>query len=119
MKQYHNGQRKAMMYGGNTRKPMMYGGKAKKMQMGGTAMSAPKQKQPKTDVMSQAAAPMPATSPMMPAQPMTTSQQRTPMAAGGKAFPDLTGDGKVTRKDILKGRGVKLMYGGKAKKRGY
>ena len=25
----------------------------------------------------------------------------------GKKFPDLTGDGKVTRKDILKGRGVK------------
>jgi hypothetical protein len=24
-----------------------------------------------------------------------------------KAFPDLTGDGKVTQKDILKGRGVK------------
>lgn len=119
MKQYHNGQRKAMMYGGNTRKPMMYGGKAKKMQMGGSAMSAPKQKQPKNNAMSQAAAPMPTTAPMMPAQPMPTSQQRTPMAAGGKAFPDLTGDGKVTRADILKGRGVKLMYGGKAKKRGY
>ena len=26
----------------------------------------------------------------------------------GKAFPDLTGDGKVTRADILKGRGVEL-----------
>jgi hypothetical protein len=25
-----------------------------------------------------------------------------------KNFPDLTGDGKVTRADILKGRGVKL-----------
>ena len=25
---------------------------------------------------------------------------------GGKSFPDLTGDGKVTKKDILKGRGV-------------
>ena len=25
----------------------------------------------------------------------------------GKKFPDLTGDGKVTQKDILKGRGVK------------
>jgi hypothetical protein len=24
----------------------------------------------------------------------------------GKSFPDLTGDGKVTRADILKGRGV-------------
>ena len=46
MKQYNNGQRKAMMYGGmSRRKPMMYGGKAttkkprKKAYMGGT-MSA-------------------------------------------------------------------------------
>jgi len=30
----------------------------------------------------------------------------------GKKFPDLTGDGKVTKKDILKGRGVKGMMGG-------
>lgn len=30
-------------------------------------------------------------------------------------FPDLTGDGKVTKADILKGRGV-LKYGGKIKK---
>lgn len=36
------------------------------------------------------------------------------MAKGGAAFPDLTGDGKVTRADILKGRGVKgFKYGGK------
>ena len=35
---------------------------------------------------------------------------------GGKAFPDLTGDGKVTRKDVLKGRGVKLKRGGSIKK---
>ena len=27
-------------------------------------------------------------------------------------FPDLTGDGKVTKKDILKGRGVQGMMGG-------
>jgi len=31
---------------------------------------------------------------------------------GGKAFPDLTGDGKVTFKDILKGRGVIKKKGG-------
>ena len=36
---------------------------------------------------------------------------------GGKAFPDLTGDGKVTKADILKGRGV-LKKGGKAHKFG-
>ena len=36
------------------------------------------------------------------------------MKEGGAAFPDLTGDGKVTRADILKGRGVKgFKYGGK------
>jgi hypothetical protein len=35
----------------------------------------------------------------------------------GKKFPDLTGDGKVTRKDILKGRGVKgFEAGGKVTK---
>ena len=32
--------------------------------------------------------------------------QRIPMADGGTPFPDLTGDGQVTRADILKGRGV-------------
>jgi len=30
------------------------------------------------------------------------------MGEGKKTFPDLTGDGKVTKADILKGRGVKL-----------
>ena len=46
------------------------------------------------------------------------------MAKGGMAnkkgkFPDLTGDGKVTQADILKGRGVKKMKGGGiAKKKG-
>jgi hypothetical protein len=41
------------------------------------------------------------------------------MKDGGKAkkFPDLTGDGKVTRADILKGRGV-FARGGKAKDKG-
>ena len=33
---------------------------------------------------------------------------------GGKAFPDLTGDGKVTFKDILKGRKA-IKHGGKVK----
>ena len=33
-----------------------------------------------------------------------------------KKFPDLTGDGKVTKKDILKGRGVEgFKRGGKVK----
>lgn len=40
------------------------------------------------------------------------------MAKGG-SFPDLTGDGKVTKADILKGRGVIKKNGGttKAKKK--
>jgi len=33
------------------------------------------------------------------------------MKKGGKKFPDLTGDGKVTRADVLKGRGV-FKHGG-------
>ncbi len=33
-----------------------------------------------------------------------------------KGFPDLTGDGKVTFKDILKGRGVIKKKGGMIKK---
>ena len=84
-----------MMYGGTATKPR------KKAQMGGMMSSNPMmqpQKQQKPTM-------------QQPALSMN-------MAEGGKAFPDLTGDGEVTQKDILKGRGVKLMYGGKAKKRG-
>ncbi len=36
---------------------------------------------------------------------------------GGSKFPDLTGDGKVTRADILKGRGVIKKTGGTIKKK--
>lgn len=39
------------------------------------------------------------------------------MAKGGQKFPDLTGDGRVTKKDILKGRGV-LKKGGAKKYQG-
>ena len=35
-----------------------------------------------------------------------TGIARVGLAKGGKAFPDLTGDGKVTFKDVLIGRGV-------------
>ena len=38
---------------------------------------------------------------------------RALMKKGGRSFPDLTGDGKVTRADILKGRGV-FNIGGRA-----
>jgi hypothetical protein len=108
MKQYNNGPRKGMMYGGMPRKPMMYGGMAKKprkkAQMGGMMTTTQKQQNQQAAGMN-----------VMPMQPMNVQR----MAEGGKTFPDLTGDGKVTKKDILKGRGVELMYGGKAKKRGY
>lgn len=35
--------------------------------------------------------------------------------SGGSKFPDLTGDGKVTKADILKGRGVIKKSGGSIK----
>jgi len=38
-------------------------------------------------------------------------QQRQMMAGGGTPFPDLTGDGKITQADILKGRGVYAVGG--------
>ena len=100
MKMYTNGQRKAMMYGGmSKRKPMMYGGMAqkkkprKKAQAGGMMSTTQQQQQMQQNKM-----------PMMG------------MKGGGKAFPDLTGDGKVDKKDILKGRGVPgFQEGGQAK----
>jgi len=45
---------------------------------------------------------------------------RKPMGMKAGGFPDLTGDGKVTQADILKGRGVtKKAKGGMMKKKGY
>ncbi len=38
---------------------------------------------------------------------------RANMSKQTTGFPDLTGDGKVTKKDILKGRGVKGFKAGK------
>lgn len=85
MKQYLNGQRKAMMYGGmSRRKPMMYGGKAttkkprKKAYMGGT-MSAT---QPQQNMMQNNM-----TSGQM--NQMQTQMMQTPklrMSMGGEAF---------------------------------
>jgi len=99
MKMYNNGPRKAMMYGGmSKRKPMMYGGMAqkkkprKKAQMGGMMTATQgQQNQMQNQTMQK---------PKMPKMPMMG------MKGGGKAFPDLTGDGKVTQADILKGRKV-------------
>ena len=44
----------------------------------------------------------------------TEEQPPVLMREGGPAFPDLSGDGKVTRKDILMGRGVLPMQEGGA-----
>ena len=89
MKTYNNGPRKGMMYGGMTRrKPMMYGGTANQM----SAKKVKGQQMPREERKSKN---------VEPAMGMPM------MAGGGKAkFPDLNKDGKVTKADILKGRGV-------------
>jgi hypothetical protein len=43
-----------------------------------------------------------------PSQPFIPGYKRKQMGLDEKSFPDLTGDGKVTKADILKGRGVEL-----------
>ena len=50
---------------------------------------------------------------MMMGGKMKVKKKPMMMKKGGK-FPDLTGDGKVTRADVLKGRGV-FKGGGKMK----
>ena len=94
MKTYTNGQRKGMMYCGmSKRKPMMYGGmatkkKPRKKAYGGGMMTAT---QPQQNMM----------------QNQTMQQPKMMgMKRGGKTFPDLNKDGKITQADILKGRGV-------------
>lgn len=109
MKQYNNGPRKGMMYGGATRrKPMMYGGTAtkprKKAQMGGMMQSAPMMQPQK----------------MKPTQ-MQPAGMSMNMAEGGKASlkpvpEDNKGLGKLP-KPVRNKMGY-MMYGGKAKKRG-
>ena len=45
-----------------------------------------------------------------------TGKQVKRLNEGGSTFPDLTGDGKVTKKDILKGRGVEgFEHGGEVR----
>ena len=62
---------------------------------------------------------------IIPAKPIATAPMQgtmgrrgaagSNMAKGGQKFPDLTGDGRVTKKDILKGRGIIKKHGGSAK----
>jgi len=120
MKQYHNGQRKGMMYGGNTRKPMMYGGTAKKsprkkMQMGGNTMSNAMMSTNQTQQQMQQRDQERMGIMMNP----TPAQQRMGMADGGKANlkpvpSDNKGLGKLP-KSVRNNMGY-MMYGGKAKK---
>ena len=100
MKQYNNGPRRTMMYGGMPmRKPMMYGGTTKKkprkkMQMGG--MSTTQQQQN----MQQNMMPADMTSGQM--NQMQTDMMQTPklrMSAGGTAgrmLGDLNKDGQMS-----------------------
>ena len=48
------------------------------------------------------------------AAPKKVAVPKKKMKDGGKAFPDLNKDGKITKADILKGRGV-IKNGGKMK----
>ena len=41
-----------------------------------------------------------------PKRPAQTRKPRRGLKAGGKAFPDHSGDGKITQKDILMAKGV-------------
>jgi hypothetical protein len=43
---------------------------------------------------------------MKPMMAMKKTVKVMPLAKKGKSFPDLNGDGKVTKKDVLMGRGV-------------
>ena len=96
MKMYNNGQRKAMMYGGmSKRKPMLHHG-------GMTAKKKPRKK-------AQAGGMMTTTQGQQnQMQNQTMQKPKMPMMGmkGGGKFPDLTGDGRVTQADILKGRKV-------------
>ena len=57
--------------------------------------------------------------------PMPQGRKGTPMppkglsgkAKNGKSFPDLNKDGKITKADVLKGRGVIAKSGAKMKKK--
>ena len=42
----------------------------------------------------------------LPQRPAQTRKPRRGLKAGGKAFPDHSGDGKITQKDILMAKGV-------------
>ena len=88
----------------SVRKPMMYGGgikrgiasfekkSRKKKQMGGMNM--------------QMSSPMPMQSRMNQMQPQMMARGTEKKVTKKKSFPDLSGDGKISQKDILIGRGV-------------
>lgn len=93
------------------RSSMDTGRRAARQTMSGGARGAAYRKK----LGAQSVPPMPATGMLKAAKKKLGAQKL--MAKGGAVkkkgkFPDLTGDGKVTKADILKGRGVKRMRGG-------
>ena len=103
MKQYFNGPRKKA-YGGGTRKPMMYGGGIKR----GIASFEKKSRKKKQigGMNMQMSSPMPMQSRMNQMQPQMMARGTEKKVTKKKSFPDLSGDGKISQKDILIGRGV-------------
>ena len=103
MKTYNNGP-KGMRYGGNARKPMMYGGGIKR----GIASfeKKPRKKKQMGGMNMQMSSPMPMQSRMNQMQPQMMARGTEKKVTKKKSFPDLSGDGKISQKDILIGRGV-------------
>ena len=103
MKTYGNGP-KGMRYGGGTRKPMMYGGGIKR----GIASfeKKPRKKKQMGGMNTQMSSPMPMQSRMNQMQPQMMARGSEEKVKKKKPFPDLSGDGKISQKDILIGRGV-------------
>ena len=101
MKQYNNGQRKAMMYGGmSKRKPMMYGGMAqkkkprKKAQMGGMMTTTQNQQNQMQNQAMQ--------KPKMPMMGMKEGGSLKMVKGDGRMVPEFAADGKGA-KDLKKG----------------
>jgi len=118
---------------GSRTKKMKYGSKVKKMARGGMASDADRKALNELigQISSGKKKKTPSGPPKMP-KAVRNMRERSKskggageagsgyvkMKGGGAAFPDLTGDGKVTKKDILRGRGVKGFEAGGAVCRG-
>ena len=82
-----------------------------------SAKSAPKMMKPVAPAKKGIPAPPAmASNPMGAAGPMMKKGGKMKKAEKGGSFPDLNKDGKITKADILKGRGVIAKKGAKMKK---